>query len=109
MANATLIGLSAFVFIELLCQPFEVFGWWPETLRRIIFGTTAIIDYEEMKWWQLMFYKPLADCGKCLAGWLSFAYCLTHQILDPFKLIIFCCAAMFTAWLLEQLKPRIEQ
>ena len=109
MSIAILCGLVGFVFIELLCQPFEVFGWWPETLRRGLFKTDALVDYEDMSWWQLLLYKPFAACGKCFAGWFSLAYFLTNMSFNPFSLAMFVSLAIFMAWVLEQLKIQIEQ
>jgi hypothetical protein len=109
MSIAILCGLVGFVFIELLCQPFEVFGWWPETLRRVLFKTDALVDYEDMSWWQLLLYKPFAACGKCFAGWFSLAYFLTNMSFNPFSLAMFVSLAIFMAWVLEQLKIQIEQ
>lgn len=102
--SALLIGLSAFVFIELLCAPNEVFGWWPPLLRRLIFGSTAIVDFDEMKFWQLAIYKPLAGCAKCCAGWLSIGYYLAFDV----AVLPLVPLAIFVAWLLEQFKNRIE-
>lgn len=102
--SAILIGLSAFVFIELLCAPYEVFGWWPPLLRVILFDSDAIRDYEDMNWWQLAAYKVLAGCGKCLAGWLHLFYAAFFDI----AVLPYLPLAIFTAWLLEQFKNRIE-
>lgn len=110
--TAALTGLSGFVFIGLLCQPFEVFGWWPPILRIFIFGDYLVRDYEDMKWWQLLFYKPLAACPKCFAGWLAVAVLIINpeHIVNPFPdSIFYVCLAVFTAWGLEQLKERIER
>lgn len=106
MTDALLCSVVGFTFVELLCQPFEVFGWWPPLLRRLLFKTDAVVDYEEMAWWQLLAYKPLADCGKCCSGWISVCYCLTHNVGN---LIFFVAIAIFGAWCLEKLKDTIEQ
>jgi hypothetical protein len=108
--DSILCGLSAFVFIGLLCQPYEVFGWWPVLLRRLVFGSSSLRDYEDMKWWQLVIYKPLAACPKCFAGWLAVAVLAINpeQIVNPFpNSIYFVCVAVFTAWGLEHLKEHI--
>lgn len=106
MIAALLCSIVGFTFIELLCQPFEVFGWWPPLLRRLLFGTDSVVDYEDMTWWQLLAYKPLAACGKCCAGWLAVAYCLISNIQSP---VFFVAVAIFGAWSLEKLKEKIEQ
>lgn len=108
MITSMLCGLTGFVFIHLLCQPFEAFGWWPPMLRKFLFGSVAIVEYEEMVWWELLIYKPLAACGKCFAGWFSALFYLSEYGLD-FSLIFFASGAIFTAWSLEQLKNKIEQ
>lgn len=106
MISALLCSIVGFTFIELLCQPYEAFGWWPPMLRRVLFKTNAVIDYEDMAWWQLLAYKPLADCGKCCSGWVAIAHCFLH---GEQHAIFFVALAIFFAWVLEKMKERIEQ
>lgn len=106
----TLCGLIAFVFIDLLCQPDEVFGWWLRLLRWLLFGDAdRIVDFDQMAWWQLTIYKPLAGCAKCCAGWVSIvAYFLVLRLpFDFFTLVPFVCGAVFMAWMLSAWKEKI--
>ena len=105
-----LCGLAGFVFIDILCAPFEVFGWWPPLLRRALFGSEAIKDYEDMKRWQVMIYKPLAGCGICNAGWWSIAYFFAVEYtkpFEPFYFIFFVFGGIYTAWFLYAFKHTI--
>lgn len=109
-----LSGLTAFVFINLLCYPGEVFGWWPKLLRWAIFGkvqhgflwVVPQADFDNMSYWELAIYKPLAGCAKCCAGWVSVAVylmCFDFKLL-PF--VFFVVGAIFIAWLLTALKEK---
>lgn len=104
---ALLCGMFAFVFIEILCRPYEVFGWWPPLLRSILFGSTAEVDYEDMKWWQLYLYKPFAGCGVCFSGWVAMSYYVlgdNQQETGFFPFIFFVSGTIFTAWVLYKIK-----
>jgi len=108
MQQAILIGLTAFVLIELLMPPFEAFGWFPPLLRRALFGTSAIRDYENYKWWQLLIYKPLAGCAKCCAGWLEIGYLIySNEIFNIPYSIFFVVVAIASAWLATAAKERM--
>jgi len=109
MIDAMLCGVSAFVFIGLLCEPYEAFEWWPKLVRKALFGSTAIVSFDDMKWWQLLLYKPLAGCEKCQAGWIAIAYFLANKRLVPFDFLFFVSVAILTAWALAALKEQIEQ
>jgi hypothetical protein len=116
MFEAILCGMFAFVFIEILCQPTEVFGWWPPLLRRIVFGSSAVLDFDDMNYLQLFLYKPWAGCGVCFSGWVAMVYFVLHYTnLDntflltfPFwSFIFFLAGTIFMAWCLEKFKDNI--
>lgn len=104
---ALLCGLTGHVFIHILCQPGEIFGWWPPLLRWWLFRSTAVRDFEEMEWWQLALYKPLAGCGVCCSGWVAVVFWQQNGEHDFFTFVFFVSSAIFTAWLLEKLRDKI--
>ncbi len=111
MATSILCGLTAFVIVAILFQPLEIFGWWPPLLRKILFGSTAIVGFEDMKWWQLSIYKPFAGCAVCFSGWVGMAYFFfgNHQIEKGFfTFVFFECLTILTAWGLSQIKEAIK-
>lgn len=115
-----LSGLSAFVFISLLCKETEAFGWWDSFLRVRLFGYGKVngkkipyhVDFDDMTPLQLTIYKPLAGCAKCCAGWLSILVYLLGAlkfdkfIFDLFNMPFFIVGAVFSAWLLDGLKRK---
>ena len=73
LTHAALIGLSAFLFCEVLTRPGEVFGWWPVLVERIAgMKGKSPIDYNFGQRWV---NKWLYGCAKCMAGWICFLSC----------------------------------
>lgn len=102
LLHSFLSGLSGFVFIEILCRPTDIFGWYPKLFRWVLFGSTEKKEFEDMEWWQLAIYKPLAGCGVCFSAWVA--------IFDYFvgvpTLIFFVSGAIFVAWFFDELQEK---
>lgn len=113
-----LSGLTAFVFINLLCKPNEVFEWWPKLIALSLFGRVEVdgyngrkriikpVDVDQMTYIELAIYKPLAGCAKCCAGWISVAVYLMCYEIEPLPFVFFVIGAIFTAWVLTALKEK---
>lgn len=111
---ALLSGLTGFVFIDLLCQPYEVFGWWEYGIRRMLLGAydvcyekvVPVFDPDSAEWWQIALYKPLAGCAKCFAGWFSVVIFLATYNFQILPFIFFVVGAIATAWALTNIKEK---
>lgn len=111
-----LCGLTAFVFIALLCQPYEAFEWWEKGVRWVLFGRQKAgyewhirrLSYDQMPFLQLSIYKPLAGCPKCCAGWFSILVYLFNFEFEPFGMLFFVVGSIFTAWVLTALKTKFD-
>ncbi len=108
MISALLCSIIGFVFIDLLCQSYEAFEWWPSLVRKVIGDKGCVVDFDTMKWWQLLIYKPLSGCAKCMAGWLSAIYFLLEMPFNLFSFISFVSLAIFGAWLLAALREKFN-
>lgn len=116
IAYSILSGLTAFVFIALLCQPYEVFEWWEKGVRLFLFGRQKAgnqwyirqLTFDQMSFFQLAIYKPLAVCPKCCAGWVSILVYLSNFEFEPFTMLFFIVGSIFTAWVLTALKSKFD-
>ena len=101
--HAFLSGLFGFTFIEILCRPTDIFGWYPRLFRKVLFGSPEPRKFEDMKWWQLYLYKPLAGCGICFAGWTA----ITDYFVGIPNVVFFVAGAIFVAWFLDEIQEKV--
>lgn len=100
-----LCGMVGFVFV-LLCRPYEILEGWRNWLAFML--NIKVVDFDQMKGWQIAIYKPLAACGKCFSGWFSIVvYIYSFGFpREPFTFTFFVFGAIFTAYVLERLDEK---
>ena len=73
MEVPVLIALWAFVWVEILTKPGEIFAAVPVFLSRFIHG-----DCDGPDWMRCQAFKAAVGCAKCHAGQVAFWWTICH-------------------------------